>query len=106
VADGKGVVKKIAKERMAILYELAKQELHKDTTLSRDYIKTLRLISEHYKVRPDQHQKAQTCKHCDLPLIPGDNAETRVIAAQKRILYRCKSCGRANTLRFSSGPRS
>lgn len=99
-AKGSNVVRKVAKERIAILYKLAKENLHKEDSLSIEYIKNLRRISEHYKIRLDPEMKVSICKNCNLPLIPGDNAQLRIIGKEKRRVYRCKTCGRTNSQSF------
>jgi len=94
-------VRKIAAERIEILHEAAVRAFPKDKELSRVYIKTLEEIGRHYKVRIPPRVAAQICKGCSLPLVEGQNLEIRVIAAQKRRIYRCKLCGKTNSLAFS-----
>jgi RNase P subunit RPR2 len=100
VADPKSAVRNVARERIEILYELSRDEFKKDKALSKNYISTLIKISQHHKVRLDPKMKAMICKHCKLPLIEGENAQIRIIASQKRKIYRCKICGHTNTLKF------
>lgn len=101
-ANGKSIAKKVAKERINILYDRARASLHTDRTLSREYTKTLMDISDHYKVRLPPEMRAGICKECMLPLVHGENLQIRVLARQKRRIYRCTECGNTNTLKMSS----
>ena len=74
----------------------------KDQELSKDYIKLLEEIGRHYKVRIPKAMAAHICKRCNLPLIEGLNVETRIIAREKRRIYRCRSCGSANSVAFAA----
>lgn len=101
MADGRGVVKRIAAERIEILYRAAVDAFPKDMELSREYISMLEEIGRHYKVKIPKGIAAKVCKHCSAPLIEGVNSEIRIIAKDKRIIYRCKKCGSTNSLPFS-----
>jgi ribonuclease P protein subunit RPR2 len=100
--NGKGIARKIAKERMTILYQKAMDTFPKDSSLSKEYIKNIKQISNHYKVTLSPEMRAGICKKCMLPLIHGDNLEIRVLAKQKRLIYRCKKCGSTNSFPISS----
>ena len=93
MADARGVARKIAAERIDVLYGAAVRAFPKDKELSRGYIKLLEEIGRHYKIRIPKGTAARLCKVCALPLIEGQNLEIRVIAREKRLIYRCKACG-------------
>ena len=101
MAEARGTVRKIAAERIEILYGAAVRAFPKDKELSRGYIRTLEEIGRHYKVRIPKEIAARICKHCSAPLIDGLNSQIRVIAREKRIIYRCKTCGSTNSLAFA-----
>jgi RNase P subunit RPR2 len=98
--EARGLVRKVAAERIEILYGAAARAFPKDKELSRGYIKTLEEIGRHYKVRIPKGIAAQICKKCSLPLVEGQNLEIRVVAREKRRIYRCRSCGSTNSLGF------
>lgn len=100
MAEARGTVRKIAAERIEILYGAAVRAFPKDEELSKGYIKTLEEIGRHYKVRIPKEVAAHICKNCALPLVEGQNLEIRVIAGEKRRIYRCKTCGETNSLNF------
>lgn len=100
MAEARGAIRKIAAERIEILYGAAVRAFPDDKALSKNYIKLLEEIGRHYKVRIPKETAAQICKSCALPLIEGQNLEIRVIAKEKRKIYRCKSCGATNSLSF------
>jgi RNase P subunit RPR2 len=98
--EARGLIRKISAERIEILYAAAVKAYPKETGLARGYIKLLLEIGRHYKVRIPAEMGAHICKECYLPLIEGLNCEQRVIAKEKRIIYRCKNCRSVNSLAF------
>ena len=102
MAEVRGTVRKIAAERIEVLYEAAVRTYPKDKDLSKGYIKMLEEIGRHYKVKIPSEIAAHICKECSLPLIEGVNSQTRVIAKEKRIIYRCVGCKSTNSLAFKS----
>lgn len=102
MAEGRGVIRKIAAERIEILYAASVKAFPKDPALAKSYIKLLLEIGRHYKVRVPSETAAKICKKCSLPLISGVNTQTRIIAKEKRIIYRCSACQNTNSLAFKS----
>jgi RNase P subunit RPR2 len=102
MAEGRGVIRKIAAERIEILYEAAVKAFPEDQALSKSYIKLLEEIGRHYKVRIPKETAAKICKKCSLPLISGVNSQMRIIAKDKRMIYRCSACQNTNSLAFKS----
>ena len=68
----------------------------------RAYIKLLEEIGRHYKVKIGKEMAARICKKCLQPLIEGVNSQMRIIAKEKRIIYRCSECKGTNSLAFRS----
>jgi RNase P subunit RPR2 len=99
--EARGVIRKVAAERIEILYAAAVRASPTDPELSKSYIRLLEEIGRHYKVRIQKEMAARICKTCNSPLIDGLNLEIRVIGKEKRKIYRCKSCGSTNSLSFS-----
>lgn len=101
MAEARGTVRKIAAERIEILYGAAVRAFPKGKEISSGYIRTLEEIGRHYKVRIPKDIAAGICKNCSLPLVEGQNLEIRVIAGQRRRIFRCKTCGKTNSLDFT-----
>lgn len=89
------VVKEIAEERIARLFELAEQKTEtrnpESERLAKRYMSLARRISLHYKVRMPDRIRDRTCKHCNSVLIPGVTCGVRM--SRGAMLYRC-NCGR------------
>jgi RNase P subunit RPR2 len=98
--EARGVVRKVAAERIEVLYDAAVRAYPMDKELSRGYIRLLEEIGRHYKVRIGKEMAAGICKRCSQPLVAGHNLELRVIAAEKRRVYRCRDCRAVNSLPF------
>jgi len=84
-------IKKIALERIEILFEEAKKIIKEDKELSRKYVERLLLIAKHYKVRLPKEIKNYICKKCKSVLIPGYNATVRV-THKGYVVIKCE-CG-------------
>ena len=83
---------KIAKERMNILFELAKKEMEKNPERSRRYIQLMRKIGLRYNVRIPREIKRKFCKKCNSLLIPGKTARIRTSRKTKTVNIKCLVC--------------
>lgn len=92
MAKKSGIVNKIANERTHILFQLAKESYETDPELSMEYVKLIRQISRHYKIRLDKHIKNHICRKCNSVLIPGKNLKVRVASSKRYMLYKCENC--------------
>jgi len=92
--DKKDLVKKIAIERIAILFDNAEVNADVNVGLSKRYIITLRKISSHYKVTIPRRMKDRICTNCNAVLMPGLNCKIRVVSSHRYVAYKCNSCGR------------
>lgn len=90
-AKNNSLVKKIANERIYLLFELAKNE--PDAELSRRYTKLIKLIGEHYKIRLPKELKNNICSKCSSILIPGKSLSVRIASSKGYIVYKCRNCG-------------
>jgi len=101
--------RRIAKERIRILFELAKKEFEKNPERSRRYVELLRTIGKRYNVRLPKEIKRSFCKVCNTIFIFGKTARVRLDSKRKIRIVRCLSCGKIyrypykpkRTLRFS-----
>ncbi len=91
-ANKSGVVRDIAKERIDLLYNLAKSEYTSDPELSRRYIRIMREIGRHYKITLPKEIKRGICRKCNTILIPGKSASVRLASGKRYIVYKCQNC--------------
>jgi ribonuclease P protein subunit RPR2 len=85
---------KIAKERIQILFELAKKEFKNKPERSRRYIQLLRKIGLRYNIRLPKEIKRSFCKKCNSLLIPGVSASVRLNKKTKTVNIKCKNCNK------------
>lgn len=87
-------VKHIAKQRIQILFEQAKQVGKTNPQLAVQYIKSARRIAMAAKIRLPVEFKRETCKNCNALLVQGHNCRVRI--KQKRephVVVTCLNCG-------------
>jgi len=85
---------KIAKERIQILFDLAKKEFKTHPERSKRYIQLLRKIGLRYNIRLPKEIKRSFCKNCNSLLIPGLSSEVRLNKRTKSVNIRCKNCNK------------
>ena len=87
-------VKQIARQRIQILFEQAKQVCKTNPQLAMQYIKSARKIAMAAKIRLPVEFRRETCKNCNALLVQGYNCRVRI--KQKRephIVITCLNCG-------------
>ncbi len=94
--------RKIAKERIKILFRLAKEYLKKDLKLSQRYIELARKIALRTNVRLKK-LKRKFCRKCNTLLVPGYTARIRLNKKHKTINVTCLVCG--NIKRYPYYPK-
>ena len=82
--------KKIALNRIKILFKEAEKTFKKDQKLANRYVELARKISMKTKTRVPSNLKRKFCKHCYKFLMPGVNC--RVRSTKHRIVYYCFDC--------------
>ncbi|MDE1810679.1 MAG: ribonuclease P [Candidatus Micrarchaeota archaeon] len=91
--DEKGALtKRIANERIVILFKLAEQNLEARPELSNEYAKLIRELAMHYRIKLAKRLSSHICRGCGAFLEPGISASVRVIAKQRLRIYTCNSC--------------
>ncbi len=94
---------RIARERISILFRLAKENAKTHPERSKRYIGLARKIGARYLIRFPSKTKLSFCKGCNSPLIPGYNLSVRLVPRHKMLEYRCE-CGEIK--RISYKPRA
>ncbi|MBD3155741.1 MAG: ribonuclease P [Candidatus Aenigmarchaeota archaeon] len=84
---------KIAKERIDILFELAKKELKKYPKRSRRYVELARKIGLRYNIRLSKERKRSFCKKCNTLLYIGKTAKITSDKLPELKVVKCLNCG-------------
>ena len=82
--------RRIAKERIEVLFKQAKDMFKEDSKLADRYVQLARKIAMKYKVRIKPKLKRRFCKHCYKYLMPGANCRVRMHTG--KVVYYCFSC--------------
>ncbi|MHA1372497.1 MAG: ribonuclease P protein component 4 [Promethearchaeota archaeon] len=96
-------VNKIARERVEILFKLAREKVKgtgENQALARRYIFLARKLYMRIRSPMAFHFKRQICKKCNALLIPGYNARVRLQGRKKNahVVVTCLDCG--NRVRY------
>jgi ribonuclease P protein subunit RPR2 len=87
------ISREIAGARISVLFSLCLDKATEDMETARKYVKLIRKISTHYKVRIPNSMKPHICKKCNTVMIPGKSAIVRIVSSNRYVAYRCSSCG-------------
>lgn len=85
--------KKIANERIEILFKLAGGEFNKHPELSNRYVEIARDIAMKLNIKLQPALKRKFCKKCGCFLVNGKNCRVRLNSEKKYILQTCLNCG-------------
>lgn len=88
---------KIAKERIAILFDEAARTVKADQKLANRYVELARKIGMRYNVRIPPELRKKVCRSCKSYLYPGITASQRT--EKGWLVITCRACGKKN--RFS-----
>ena len=89
--------KKIAAERIGILFEQAGQVFHEHPELSNRYVELARKIAMRQRIRIDREYRRRYCHHCYAFLVPGNNMRVRV--HRGNVVVTCKECNKQTRYR-------
>ncbi len=84
----KQLQKKIARERIEILFREARKTPHQK--LSNRYVFLARKIAMKYQVKIPREYKKLFCKKCYAYLVPAKTLRTRI--KNKKLIYYCYNC--------------
>lgn len=82
--------RKIALERINILFNEAKKIFNEEPKLADRYVQLARKISMKYKVKIPPNFKRRFCKNCHKYLVPGINV--RIRTHKGHMVYYCLNC--------------
>jgi ribonuclease P protein subunit RPR2 len=98
----KAVERDIARERIEILFRLAREAFREDRELSKRYLALAKRIGMRARVQIPRELKLFVCKGCGSLLIPPENCRVRVRSdGNPRVVLTCLDCGRVK--RFPMG---
>ena len=83
--------KKLARERMDILFGFARDVYSSEPELARRYVSLARRIGSRCNVRLTAGDKLSICRDCNAFLVPGVNCRVRTHA--RRVVVTCLDCG-------------
>ncbi|MDD1694599.1 MAG: ribonuclease P [Methanoregula sp.] len=89
--------KKIARERISVLFEQARQAFTGHPDRSNRYVELARKIAMRQRVRIDRELRRQYCHHCYAFLVPGSNMRVRV--HRGNVVVTCDSCNKKTRYR-------
>src|SRR3989338_1308478 len=87
--------RRIAQERIQILFRLAKEEAAVHPKRSKRYVELATKIGEKYKVRLPKKFKRMHCRRCKAYWMFGKNVTIRLLPKERVVSYRCRECGAA-----------
>jgi ribonuclease P protein subunit RPR2 len=89
----RSVEKEIAKERIEILFNLAKKVFDFNPELANRYIQLIRKIGMKARVKIPLEYKLFICKKCDSFLVPGKNCRVRIKSEKgTKVTFTCLNC--------------
>ncbi len=95
-------VKQIARQRVQILFEQAKQVCKTNPQLAMHYIKSARKIAMAAKIRLPVEFKRETCKNCNALLVHGYNCRVRIKPNREpHVVMTCLNCGNSTRIMLS-----
>jgi len=86
------LTKTIAKERIEVLFELARESSKVHPERSNRYVELARRIAMRQRVRIGREFRRQYCHHCNAFLVPGKNMRVRV--HRGNVVVTCGICNK------------
>jgi ribonuclease P protein subunit RPR2 len=93
-------IRRIAAERVEILFREAEKVFKEDKELARRYIELARRIAMKVNYRLPKKFKRRFCRKCSNFLIPGRNAVVRLNSREKYVSTLCLECGNIKRLPY------
>jgi ribonuclease P protein subunit RPR2 len=101
----KGSERKIANERIEILFRLAEREaLRGNSARANRYASLAAKIGMRYNVRLPREFKRRYCRKCHVFLVPGKNCRVRI--ARGKVTTTCGECGDVRRIPYVRERRS
>ncbi len=85
--------KKIARERIEILFEEAEKNFPKNKRRADRYVELARKIAMRYRVGIPESYRRKFCEECKSYIKPGVNCKVEVDNDEKTVKWKCDECG-------------
>lgn len=82
--------KKIARERIAVLFSQAEARFSTQPELSSRYVEIARRIAMRQRIRIDRDLRRQFCRNCSSFLVPGRTSRVRICGGN--VVVTCLGC--------------
>ncbi len=89
--------KKIARERISVLFDQAGRAFHDHPERSNRYVELARKIAMRQRIRIDREFRRRFCHHCYVYLVPGNNMRVRV--HRSNVVVTCHACNKKTRYR-------
>ena len=87
-------IRQIARQRIQVLFQQAKEIHSSNPKLSSRYIETARKIAMSARLRLPRHYRRQICKNCNTLLVHGKNCRVRINQRREpHVVTTCLNCG-------------
>ncbi|UCE29554.1 MAG: ribonuclease P [Candidatus Bathyarchaeota archaeon] len=97
------VTRRIALQRIHILFRLAKETIHEDPKLAQRYVKVARKIAMATKLRLPKQYKRLVCRHCKSFILPGVNCRVRIQQRREpHVVVTCFCCDKYSRIPLRS----
>jgi ribonuclease P protein subunit RPR2 len=88
-------IKRIAMQRIQMLFRLARETFHEDPSLAQRYVDIARKIAMAAKTRLPKEYRRQVCRHCKSFILPCVNCRVRIKQRREpHVLITCLNCGK------------
>jgi ribonuclease P protein subunit RPR2 len=86
--------KQIALKRVQTLFQLAKEEVHKNPEQTQRYVEIARRIAMRTRLRLPKEYRQLVCRKCKSFILPGVNCRVRIQQRREpHIVVTCLNCG-------------
>jgi ribonuclease P protein subunit RPR2 len=98
------IAKRIAIQRIRILFRLAMETIHEDPALAQRYVDIARKVAMAAKVRLPREYRHQVCRHCKSFILPGVNCRVRIKRRREpHVVITCLNCGKQMRIPLGKG---
>lgn len=89
------LTRKIALERVRILFRLARENINEQPDLAQRYVEVARKIAMRTRLHLPQEYRLQVCRHCKRFILPGVGSRIRVQSRRApHVVVTCLYCGK------------
>lgn len=90
-----GDTKRIALQRIEVLFQLAKEKIHDRPDLAQRYVEIARKIAMRTRLHLPLEYRLYLCRQCKRFILPGVNSRVRLQPRREpHVVVTCLNCGR------------